>query len=340
MRNFCFFYFLFFIISKSYGQRCNHSGGEEVLDDKGNIKHKEYTNRNWGFPFLDNKCIYAIYENLQDRSLGFINSKSLLHVSEQYKGIKISQDGTVTNKRDGFSTLYELRKSPDLRSGAAYENRTFACSQSFFIYGHFIDIAWKNCTGSEKGTQWSTCNNDCGDKINLYDLPAMIDVFLDDLINNNNMRAWKDKKDTRDFYPSSYHNGNPISRIDYFRGGLWGNEYDNISPDILSQWKSFTLDIIPLFGKIGDKTIAESYGIYDDEKIILKIDPEKWAEASTAKRWYILYHELGHDVLNFEHGVGGKMMFNISKKDYTWNEFIEDRDYMFKTYLETIKKID
>jgi hypothetical protein len=44
-----------------------------------------------------------------------------------------------------------------------------------------------------------------------------------------------------------------------------------------------------------------------------------------------MYHELGHDVLNLQHGQGGKMMFNYTEKDYTWGDFFKDKDYMFNS---------
>ena len=66
-------------------------------------------------------------------------------------------------------------------------------------------------------------------------------------------------------------------------------------------------------------------------KIIIKVNPKEWSTASNEKRWYNLYHELGHDILNLQHGEGGKMMFNYSDKEYTWDEFFQDKDYMFKS---------
>ena len=84
----------------------------------------------------------------------------------------------------------------------------------------------------------------------------------------------------------------------------------------------------PLQGNL----MALAYGINDDSNIVLKVDPEMWSRASSETRWYILYHELGHDVLNFEHGQGGSMMFNFADKDYTWDDFAKDRDYMFDKY--------
>ena len=85
------------------------------------------------------------------------------------------------------------------------------------------------------------------------------------------------------------------------------------------------------FEPLKDNTIALSYGI-NNSNIILKVDPEKWVKSSTVKKWYILYHELGHDVLNLEHGQGGRMMFNFPTSEYSWIDFFKDRNNMFEIY--------
>jgi hypothetical protein len=85
-----------------------------------------------------------------------------------------------------------------------------------------------------------------------------------------------------------------------------------------------------VFKTLEGEQIAVSRGMNDDTKVILEVDPVKWATASTPKKWYILYHELGHDVLNLNHGEGGRMMFNFPVGEYTWDDFFKDRDYMFK----------
>ena len=69
-----------------------------------------------------------------------------------------------------------------------------------------------------------------------------------------------------------------------------------------------------------------------NDKIVTKADPTKCQQASVQKKWYILYHELGHDVLNLENGEAGKMMFNFAEREYTWEEFFEDKEYMFKAF--------
>jgi len=43
-----------------------------------------------------------------------------------------------------------------------------------------------------------------------------------------------------------------------------------------------------------------------------------------------MYHELGHDVFNLEHGQGGKMMFNFADREYNWFDFAYDSKKMFE----------
>lgn len=86
------------------------------------------------------------------------------------------------------------------------------------------------------------------------------------------------------------------------------------------------------FEQLEGNIIGLSYAKDDDKLIKIRVDPRAWSESSKPKRWYLLYHELGHDVLNLEHGNGGKMMFNFADRGYSWNEFWEDKNYMLKNY--------
>ena len=86
------------------------------------------------------------------------------------------------------------------------------------------------------------------------------------------------------------------------------------------------------FESLDDNTIGLSYAMNNDTLIKIRIDPQAWSESSTPKKWYLLYHELGHDVLNLEHGNGGKMMFNFADRGYSWSEFWEDKNYMINNY--------
>lgn len=134
--------------------------------------------------------------------------------------------------------------------------------------------------------------------ISEYDLEPMIKLFLKDLYNS-------------------------IERTD----GL------KINNDYIERVK-ISVDFQVLEGN----TLAVSSGINDDENIRIKIDPSKWKDATSIERWYTIYHELGHDVLNFKHGEGGKMMFNYTFKDYSWYDFEEDRQYMFESYIDKLNQ--
>jgi hypothetical protein len=137
-----------------------------------------------------------------------------------------------------------------------------------------------------------------GDTTNLneFDIKPMIELFIED------------------------HKG--------FMGYYYGFNSLNMPP--MPGEQKITATFEPLEGN----TLAMSYGYGKDDQIIIKIDPEKWAKASSIKRWYILYHELGHDYLNLEHGQGGKMMFNFPlSSEITIENFVEDRNYMFKSLL-------
>jgi hypothetical protein len=96
------------------------------------------------------------------------------------------------------------------------------------------------------------------------------------------------------------------------------------------------------FASLEDSKLAVAFGIDDDNTIAVKADPIKWENASLRKKWYLLYHELGHDILNLRHGDGGKMMFNYSESDYSWNDFFEDKKFMFDVYKKknNISEID
>lgn len=91
-----------------------------------------------------------------------------------------------------------------------------------------------------------------------------------------------------------------------------------------------------IFEPLDSATLGVSYGKERDDIIFIKIDPRGWSEASLPKKWYLIYHELGHDVLNLSHGEGGKMMFSFSDREYRWKEFFQDKKDMFNYYKENL----
>ena len=243
-----------------------------------------------------------------DMVKGYVEGPGFLAYEETFKGVYrynhtgaygLAQDDEVVKNGkyfnyipDGWKRVY--RASDDI------------CFEVFTICNHVVEVTIPyDCYASHViknnlNHSQSTRNFEEG-VIEQYDLEVMVNVFLDDLINNNIER------------------GNPVDLISSF-GGV-ARDYEK-RPKIRAT-----------FEKLEGKAIALSYGINNDENILLKVDPVNWAKASTPKRWYTLYHELGHDVLNFNHGQGGKMMFNYSDVEYDWDTFNKDRNYMFKAYL-------
>jgi hypothetical protein len=230
-----------------------------------------------------------------------------------FKGKDVNSP-TVTGIKDGWTRKYEEMKEKKHFGKAIQEfykyintinhSKDLLCSEIFFICNNEVYRSEYSCSDFIHGTlsrmQGGIVSNV---DIEEFDLELMVNIFLDDLINNNAQMGY------------------PIDLITSF-GGIFDQKNSSKRPKIRATF-------VPLDGD----ALALSYGFNDDKNIVLKVDPEKWAKASSAKRWYTLYHELGHDVLNFEHGQGGKMMFNFADIDYNWKTFEKDRNYMFKKYL-------
>lgn len=87
-----------------------------------------------------------------------------------------------------------------------------------------------------------------------------------------------------------------------------------------------------LFKELEEETIAVALRKGNDEEVFVVVDPENWYDANQAKRWYIIYHELGHDILNLEHGEGGRMMDERASGEYTWERLEKDKAIMFEYY--------
>ena len=82
-----------------------------------------------------------------------------------------------------------------------------------------------------------------------------------------------------------------------------------------------------------DNTIAYTTTLGDDKEVNIVVNPIAWQDASPAKRVAILFHELGHDVLNFEHdSESGPLMSVYAQEDYTIEEVFELTTQMFNDY--------
>lgn len=142
--------------------------------------------------------------------------------------------------------------------------------------------------------------------INYYDSKKLVQIFLNDLESSMN---------------------------DYFEVHFVPDIYrDKINSTISNIKNNSIISVNFELNKEG--VLGESYSMNDDSRITLRLNPNLWNQNSNYKKIYVLYHELGHDVLNFEHGEGGKMMFPISDNEYDWKGFDLDRRYMFESYFD------
>lgn len=149
-----------------------------------------------------------------------------------------------------------------------------------------------------------------------YDLELMVNIFIDDFISHFE-HALKE---------IDIFNKNKDQEVDFKLIKIQLESLKNLLKNNL---------INSVFEELGGDTIATSQGLGYDNEINIKVDPKNWINSSLSTRWYILYHELGHDVLNLKHGQGGgRMMFNYPTKNYSWEDFFNDRHDMFIYYLE------
>jgi hypothetical protein len=93
--------------------------------------------------------------------------------------------------------------------------------------------------------------------------------------------------------------------------------------------------------KIADATHFHgiSFGRDNDEVIEIYINPSSWNKFNRAQKYFLMYHELSHDVLNLDdleadEANKGRLMFpNIESYDkVTMDEFIESYQNTFEDY--------
>jgi hypothetical protein len=80
-----------------------------------------------------------------------------------------------------------------------------------------------------------------------------------------------------------------------------------------------------------------SFGVNDDDKIEIYINPNTWKTFNKPKRYFLIYHELSHDILNLsdldstEENIGKLMYPSISNYEkISMDEFIESSHALFE----------
>jgi len=130
---------------------------------------------------------------------------------------------------------------------------------------------------------------------------------------------------------SGLANANPFDLETYIdKFILDAKENHNINLSYVN--KNAKTDRLIIFRQLEGLTIAAAYASDNNDQVYIKVDPENWQKASQAKRWYIIYHELGHDILNLDHGECGPMMDPVAKANYSWKKLETDKKTMFEAY--------
>jgi hypothetical protein len=80
-----------------------------------------------------------------------------------------------------------------------------------------------------------------------------------------------------------------------------------------------------------------SYGMNNDDKIEIYINPSSWEKFSKPMRYFLMYHELSHDVLNVDHlentPLNDEKLMKTTMQSYipiTMDEFIESSHALFE----------
>ena len=79
------------------------------------------------------------------------------------------------------------------------------------------------------------------------------------------------------------------------------------------------------------KLLAVSWDMHNDHSVTVSVVRDQWNSVSEAKRKYIMFHELGHDILNLEHNECKIMNANLPLTP-SWETVNNDINDMFKYY--------
>ena len=290
-------------------------------------------------------------EGFPDNSIGWIFKKFYFSGSDINKKICIKiESEIILNKYSNVNAMqiknYFNNLKKDITSNITKNKYEFFKSENLLNFksltGQFYDICLEQTFNKKCKDSQDFCEGiifSSGESYNFDKSNNQEDYYFSFTVKNKEMSELFDMI-TKTSSKSSKSMENSINNIRFVINGVDMrkiNEYD-----LESMIQFFLKDcnrnniklkdqnsIIATFEPLEGNTIALAYGFGNDSLIKIKVDPEKWMQASIEKKWYVIYHELGHDVLNLEHGQAGKMMFNFADKEYTWDEFFMDKEYMF-----------
>lgn len=263
--------------------------------------------------------IYLLeYENVSSSQIKNFH-QSTINFIDQY----LSSNYTITSKEKNFKKpLYHLY----------FENK-YSFVDKINYYSVKNDITFQKAFSFGKRTE----------SRKIDDGSFVVDTYLGFQHNNE---FWDDLIKINDVAESL--EANKKSTLKNLRDNIGQTNIRDVNTYDLQEMVQFFLDdckrsninvpkietLSATFEPLDEGVIALAYGMNDDDKIIIRVDPSAWQNSDSIKKWYVLYHELGHDVLNLDHGEGGKMMFNFADREYSWDEFYTDKDYMFNYVID------
>tara|TARA_B100000902_G_scaffold390587_1_gene439770 strand:- start:3372 stop:5192 length:1821 start_codon:yes stop_codon:yes gene_type:complete len=298
--------------NKVIGQALNYfNNGRRVkkiiLFDNGYIASYEYAEKDWGEDYYDH--LRTVKKNLT------IYSPDLKLIYYERYDIPDSKNiESLLQRNQGLSSLKPniIEKTFFHKNGNVFLNVLFDEDNPYQVISmQVFDHTDKNNTVfnfmiSDDLSIIGECVND---DINMGFSSAKL--LLDDLKNKNN--------------------------IDYYTLDEFINHFiDDCKRNNINFPKQHK-EIV--FKKLNENTLATANAKNNNDSILIYVDPIEWEKASIEKKWYIVYHELGHDLLNLDHGQGGKMMFCYAEHDYNWVDFYWDKQNMFNYVKERADRL-
>ena len=261
-----------------------------------------------GFNNNRERLMVIFYPDELDNTIaGYIKSKRYVNIDVEFWERNLEYGYEIKNKNESSGSAQKIE------NGITYISSFEKTKISNYSYGFTITNSMIFDPPSYLND--SIILNDSGKKIfdfmeeDTYDLMSMVRIFYTDF--GIYLNRFLDEMKNEGFV---YEVKKPLfSKL----------------PD-LSNMSSF---VNVSFKELPNSVVAVAIGMNNNDNVELVISPSQWSNFSNYKRWYVVYHELGHDVFNLEHGNGGKMMFNYTYNINGWESFLDDRLTMFNTII-------
>lgn len=131
----------------------------------------------------------------------------------------------------------------------------------------------------------------------------------------------------------------PYEYVDIFVNDLYsmyGIDYSSINDKPITIVLASQKDSI---WKLSDSVYGRAYGYNNDDIVFIIINKDKWNISSIGSRHYLMYHELGHDILNLPHSNdSNSIMYSTLSINYDTSIFLERKQSVFLEYINLLNK--